>query len=89
MTDRYKGSARKNQFKEQEKHPDYKGVSKDKDGNITGSLALWVKRNDDGTPWFSWDFELKDQQSGPGPAPARVIPANGGGRPALDDDIPF
>ncbi len=80
------GIISKNDRKEEDRHPDIKG-SATVDGRDYW-ISGWSKRNDRGA-FYSLSFKLKDQQSGPGPAPARAMPPVNGGRAQLDDDIPF
>jgi hypothetical protein len=74
------GSISKNEKKEEDRHPDIKGQA-----TIDGRaywVAGWLKENDRGK-WYSLSFTPKDDQPKPAPKPA------GGGKPDLDDDIPF
>jgi hypothetical protein len=78
------GSLSKNDRKEKDTHPDIKG--KATIGGVDYWISGWLKENDRGK-WYSLSFQEKDapaeqpQRSGGGARP--------GGKPALDDDIPF
>ena len=75
----------KNDRKEKDTHPDYKGDGKDLDGNPVWVLA-WLKDGSKGK-FMSCTLELKKQQSA---APTRQAPPPRKAL-ALDDDgaIPF
>lgn len=74
----------KNDRKEKDTHPDYKGDGKDLDGNDVW-VSAWIKEGSRGK-FMSCSIQRKDaSQSQPAPA------AKPAGKPApdLDDDIPF
>ena len=73
------GSIKKNDRKEEPKHPDYKGSA-----TING-VAYWIagwKREGEDGPWLSLAFKEKEQQS---------KPAKPDNRKVVDDldDLPF
>ena len=82
-----RGSLFRNDRKETERHPDYKGSIK-----IDGKdywLSSWISKSEGGTTYMSLSAQLKEQQSAPVPAPASApAPAPA---PAADfnDDVPF
>jgi hypothetical protein len=73
------GSLSKNQRKEKETHPDYKG--KATIGGIEYWISGWKKENDSG-PWLSLAFEVKDAK----PAARTAPPAK---RFTREDDPAF
>lgn len=71
-----KGSVRPNQYKTDDRHPDFKG-----DGMFNGvvfDIAMWARDNGG----FSVSITPKREKPAPNPQPA-----TSGGR--VDDDIPF
>lgn len=79
----------KNENKNGETHPDYKGYGKAPNGTDI-EIALWVK---DGTKgkFFSGTIEIKEQHNG-APQPqqnTRSKPEDFHGHPVVDDDLPF
>lgn len=83
-----KGVLFKNEKKESDKHPDYKGNCQV--NGVEMWLSAWIKKSKAGKPYMSLQFELKDGQSF---ATADVpINTTGLGEQASaipDDDIPF
>ena len=78
------GNLRKNDFKKEDKHPDYRGscvVSPELAGREI-DLAAWIKKDKNGKPYmsisFSEPYKKESVQSQPAP-------------PAFDDgsDLPF
>ena len=55
-------------------------------GGVAYFVDGWVKTDRNGKPWLSLAFKRKDKQPGAAPAPQAK---QGGGAPALDDNIPF
>jgi uncharacterized protein (DUF736 family) len=54
------GSLFKNDKKETEKHPDYKGSAK-----VNGDeywVSAWLNKSKEGTQYLSFNFEIKDVQ---------------------------
>jgi hypothetical protein len=90
------GSLFKNDRKEQENQPDYKGSCK-----IAGNemwMSAWLKTGQNGTKFMSFAFQLKQQQPPPPqqqqqqyqqPAQQQQLPQNDGGYNVPVDDIPF
>ncbi len=74
------GSIFKNDKKETDKHPDYKGSLMTPDG-VECWVSVWVKRPEGKQPFFSLSIQAKEQQSAP--APAFVQPELPG------SDLPF
>lgn len=74
------GSLFKNDKKESDSHPDYKGTALI--GGVEGWLDAWINTSNNGTKYMSLKFKPKDKQ-----------PAQGGGFPPvtadLEDDCPF
>jgi hypothetical protein len=77
------GSLFKNDRKEADSHPDYKGSALI-DGLGDCWLDAWINTAKDGTKYMSLKIKPKDQQGGGGSAP-RSQPINAD----LDDDVPF
>lgn len=72
----------KNDRKENDRHPDYKGQ-----GNLAGVevwLSAWVRETKDGKKYFSGTFTPKEQQ---GRAGTSALPPKQNRND--DDDIPF
>jgi uncharacterized protein (DUF736 family) len=73
------GSLFKNDKKEKENHPDYKGSCMV--GGVGMWMSAWLKVGANGTKFMSFSFQPKDQQATQPVAKAAVAD--------LDDDIPF
>jgi len=69
------GSIFKNDKKETDKHPDYKGSLITPDG-VECWVSVWVKRPEGKQPFFSLSIQAKDQQL-PVSAPAAPEDTNG------------
>ncbi len=84
-TDR--GALFKNDRKESDKHPDYKGALNV--GGIDYEIAAWLKTSNAGKKYMSLSVKPKGERD-ERPAPARQAPRGGGSAvDDLDDDIPF
>jgi uncharacterized protein (DUF736 family) len=89
-TDR--GALFKNDRKESEKHPDYKGSI-----NVGGHdywLSAWLKESRDGKKYMSLSVQLKDGKPAPVAATPRrqeqaVPPPRRSMKDEMDDEIPF
>ena len=92
-----KGSLRRNDKRETDRHPEFKGSCV-----VTGVeywLAAWVREGDDGGKYFSLSFHEEAPKPAPGPQPSAELKqkysggqAQRGGyapRRMLDDEIPF
>ena len=79
------GSLFKNDRKEKDNHPDYKGTCMV--GGVEMWMSAWLKTGANGTKFMSFSFQPKDQQQ----AQARQAPASQApqAEPMLDDDLPF
>ena len=79
------GSLFKNDRKEKENHPDYKGGCMV--GGVEMWMSAWLKTGANGTKFMSFSFQPKDQQQ----APARQTPASQAPQvePDFADDLPF
>ena len=76
----------KNDRKEQDNHPDYKGDGADLEGNPVW-VSAWIKKSEKGT-FMSCSFKLKEaQQSKPVAKPARQQVSTP--ERFIDDDVPF
>ena len=78
------GSLFKNERKEKETHPDYKGSCL-----VGGSemwMSAWLKTGANGTKFMSFSFQPKDQQAPARQAPVRQAPQ---ADPNFDSDLPF
>ena len=73
------GSLFKNDKKEKDNHPDYKGSCMV--GGVEMWMSSWLKTGANGTKFMSFSFKPKDQQATQPVAKAAVAD--------LDDDIPF
>lgn len=81
------GSLFKNDRKEKETHPDYKGSCMV--GGVEMWMSAWLKTSGNGTKFMSFSFQPKDQQQAPvRQAPARQAPAPQAD-PDFDSDLPF
>tara|TARA_B110000971_G_scaffold220157_1_gene262983 strand:- start:801 stop:1061 length:261 start_codon:yes stop_codon:yes gene_type:complete len=77
------GSMFKNERKEKETHPDYKGTAMV--GGVEMWMSAWLKTSGSGTKFMSFSFQPKEQQQAALPAARQAAqPA-----PELDDDMPF
>jgi hypothetical protein len=72
------GTIFKNQYKNSDKHPEYKGTVKTPDGQVL-EIALWVKEGRKGK-FFSAKLQEPRERSESGPPPAADD---------FDDDVPF
>jgi uncharacterized protein (DUF736 family) len=72
------GSLFKNDKKEKDNHPDYKGLCMV--GGVEMWMSSWLKTGANGTKFMSFSFQPKEQQAAK-PAPAAA--------PEFDDDMPF
>ena len=79
------GSLFKNDRKEKENHPDYKGGCMV--GGVEMWMSAWLKTGANGTKFMSFSFQPKEQ----GQAPARqTLPRQTPqAEPMLDDNLPF
>jgi uncharacterized protein (DUF736 family) len=79
------GSLFKNDRKEKDNHPDYKGGCMV--GGVEMWMSAWLKTGANGTKFMSFSFQPKDQQQ----APARqTLPRQTPqAETMLDDDLPF
>ena len=76
----------KNDRKEQDNHPDYKGDGADLDGNPIW-ISAWLKKTDKST-FMSCSFKLKEQQQAK-PAAKVNKPIQNGNLSDINDEIPF
>lgn len=74
------GSLFKNDRKETDSHPDYKGSALL--NGVDHWLDAWINESSSGTKYMSLKFKRKDAQGSPG-TNTRPQPA------AFDDDVPF
>jgi uncharacterized protein (DUF736 family) len=74
------GSLFKNDRKEKETHPDYKGTAMV--GGVEMWMSAWLKTASNGSKFMSFSFQPKDQQAAPKKAAAPAAPD-------FDDDMPF
>ena len=93
--DKNRGALFRNERKDTDKHPDYKGSI-----NVAGHdywLAAWLKESRDGKKYFSLSVQLKDGKPAPVAAgrrdedfgsPARV-PRRRSMKDQIDEEIPF
>ena len=79
------GSLFKNERKEKESHPDYKGTCMV--GGVEMWMSAWLKTGANGTKFMSFSFQPKDQQQ----APARqTLPRQAPHvEPDFIEDLPF
>lgn len=81
------GALFKNDRKEKDSHPDYKG-----DALIDGKLwwvSAWINESKSGTKYMSMSFKLKEPMNSPAPEPATPSAANAGSDFEPDSEIPF
>ena len=78
------GSLFKNDRKEKENHPDYKGACMV--GGVEMWMSAWLKTGANGTKFMSFSFQPKDQQAPARQAPVRQPPQ---ADPDFADDLPF
>ena len=77
------GSIFRNEKKEKENHPDYKGSAMI--NGVEMWMSAWLKTGGNGTKFMSFSFQPKEQQQAALPAARQAAqPA-----PELDDDMPF
>jgi hypothetical protein len=78
------GSLFKNDRKEADTHPDYKGSALI--GGVDHWLDAWINTDRNGNKYMSLKLKPKDQQAGGNPAPRQAAPAS-----QFDDDseVPF
>lgn len=50
------GAIFKNDYKQQDNHPDYRGKGKDLQGNEI-EISMWVKKTKDGKSYFSFQMQ--------------------------------
>jgi hypothetical protein len=87
-----RGSLFKNDRKEQDNHPDYKGSLNV--GGVDFWISGWLKTSKEGKKFFSLSIREKEERQSSQPtrkAPAKPAPK---GRPSsgfddMDDDVPF
>lgn len=78
------GSIFRNEKKEKENHPDYKGSCMV--GGVEMWMSSWLKVGANGTKFMSFSFQPKEQQA---QQPAARQAAKQAPAPAFDDDMPF
>tara|TARA_R110000824_G_scaffold172111_3_gene349880 strand:+ start:487 stop:750 length:264 start_codon:yes stop_codon:yes gene_type:complete len=78
------GSLFKNDKKEKDNHPDYKGSCMV--GGVEMWMSSWLKTGANGTKFMSFSFQPKEQQQAQPAARAKPAPA---AAPEFDDDMPF
>ena len=76
------GSLFKNDRKESENHPDYKGTALI--NGVEMWMSSWLKTGANGTKFMSFNFQPKEQQAAPKKAAAPTAPADD-----FLDDLPF
>jgi uncharacterized protein (DUF736 family) len=77
------GSLFKNDRKEKETHPDYKGTAMV--GGVEMWMSAWLKTASNGSKFMSFSFQPKDQQAAQPTPKKAAAPA----APDFDDDMPF
>tara|TARA_B110000503_G_scaffold2931_1_gene3949 strand:+ start:1484 stop:1747 length:264 start_codon:yes stop_codon:yes gene_type:complete len=78
------GSLFKNDKKEKDNHPDYKGSCMV--GGVEMWMSSWLKTGANGTKFMSFSFQPKEQQA---QQPAARQAAKPAPAPEFDDDMPF
>ena len=78
------GSIFRNEKKEKENHPDYKGSAMI--NGVEMWMSSWLKTGANGTKFMSFSFQPKEQQQAQPAARAKPAPA---AAPEFDDDMPF
>ena len=76
----FSGSLFKNNFKQQDNHPDYKGNGKV--GEEEHDIAAWVRKDKNGNSFFSVKISPKM-------APKPAAPAAPAKQVSVTDDLPF
>jgi hypothetical protein len=82
------GSLFKNERKEADTHPDYKGSAL-VDGLGECWLDAWINTAKDGSKYMSLKFKPKDAQQGGGGTAPRTTASRFETSTDLDDDVPF
>ncbi len=80
------GSLFKNDKKEKENHPDYKGSCMV--GGVEMWMSSWLKTSGSGTKFMSFSFQPKEQQAQQ-PAARQAVKQAPSAAPEFDDDMPF
>ena len=80
------GSLFKNDRKESENHPDYKGTALI--NGVEMWMSSWLKTGENGTKFMSFSFQPKEQQAQQQAARQAAKPAPAAA-PEFDDDMPF
>jgi len=78
------GSIFRNEKKEKENHPDYKGSCMV--GGVEMWMSSWLKVGANGTKFMSFSFQPKEQQA---QQPAARQAVKQAPAPEFDDDMPF
>tara|TARA_R110000782_G_scaffold251398_1_gene338957 strand:- start:57 stop:323 length:267 start_codon:yes stop_codon:yes gene_type:complete len=79
------GSLFKNDKKEKENHPDYKGSCMV--GGVEMWMSSWLKTGANGTKFMSFSFQPKEQQAQP--VARQAVKQAPAAAPEFDDDMPF
>ena len=79
------GSLFKNDRKETDSHPDYKGSALL--NGVDHWLDAWINESANGTKYMSLKFKPKEARGGAGDPPRSANPQ--AFDPAFDDDVPF
>lgn len=77
------GSLFKNNKREKETHPNARGECLI--GGVVYQISAWTKKDKNGNPWQSLQFQVKGERSVPAAAPQK--PA--GRFDDMNDDVPF
>jgi len=80
------GSIFRNEKKEKENHPDYKGSCMV--GGVEMWMSSWLKVGANGTKFMSFSFQPKEQQAQQ-PAARQAVKQAPAPAPEFDDDMPF
>jgi uncharacterized protein (DUF736 family) len=80
------GSIFRNEKKEKENHPDYKGSCMV--GGVEMWMSSWLKVGANGTKFMSFSFQPKEQQAQQ-PAARQAAKQAPAPAPEFDDDMPF